>query len=293
MTGNRSGNARLCLARPEDAGPGAGRLSRPRALERGARRRRFSRMWLLATAVVAVVAAAGVTAALPAAPGSPAPSALAVVAGALARTSAEGYSFDLDTVVRSYDDAVPAVVVSGAFDPRHEFGTELLATRASKHPVRMQIRFIGKYVYTLLSAGTGTIARPWDKSPVPPAGADILPPDDRGYGFISDRPVSLAVFSLVLRSAGTVRNEGSASGPGWTGVRYAFTAHLGGRESVTGTVYLDRQGQVRRLVTITMQGRLAIDRDLTITGFGAPVSVTAPPSSQVQYTSTPNRGFYF
>jgi hypothetical protein len=58
-------------------------------------------------------------------------------------------------------------------------------------------------------------------------------------------------------------------------------------------VYVDRQGQVRRLVTITRQGRLAIDRDLTLTGFGAPVPVTAPPLARVQYTSTPERGFYF
>jgi hypothetical protein len=295
MTENRLGAARPCLAGPEDAEPGAGPLSRPRDPGDGPRRRRFSPMRLITTAVVAAVAGAGVTAALLPAPGTSASSALAVVARALAQTSADAYSFDLDTAVPSYHHVVPAVVVSGAFDPRHELGTELLTTRANKHPVRMQIRFIGKYVYTLLSPGlgTGTTPRPWDKSPVPAAGPDILPPDDGGYGFISDRPVSLAGLSLVLRSAGTVRDDGSASGPGWTGARYAFTARLVGRESITGTVYVDRQGQVRRLVTITRQGRLAIDRNVTFTGFGARVPVTVPPLAQVQYTSTPERGFYF
>jgi hypothetical protein len=58
-------------------------------------------------------------------------------------------------------------------------------------------------------------------------------------------------------------------------------------------VYVDRHEWVRRLVTTTTQGRLTTDRDLTFTGFGAPVSVTAPPASQVHYTSTPYWGFYF
>ena len=231
-----------------------------------------------------------------AAPGSHAPSALATVTGALAETSADSYRFSLDTVVPSYKDIVPPVAVSGAFDPGNGLGTELLTTRLHKRSVRMQIRFIGKYVYTrpLPGSGLGTLTKPWDKSPVPPAGADVMPPGDDVYGFVSDRPVSPAELSRVLQSAGTVRAEGAASGPGWTGTRYAFTARLfGGRDSVTGNVYVDRQGRVRRLVTITTQGRARSDRDLTFTSFGAPVPVPAPPASQVQYTSTPYWGFYF
>jgi hypothetical protein len=165
-----------------------------------------------------------------------------------------------------------------------------------KHPVRMQIRFIGKYVYTRVSPGSvlRALAEPWDKSPVPSAGADLMPPGDDVYGFVTDRPVSPAELSRALRSAGTVRDEGAASGPGWAGTRYAFTAPLfGGRESVTATVYVDRQGRVRRLVTTTTQGRARTERDLTFTGFGAPVSATAPPASQVQYTRSPRWGFFF
>jgi hypothetical protein len=114
------------------------------------------------------------------------------------------------------------------------------------------------------------------------------------YGFVTDRPVSPAELSGVLRSAGTVRDEGSASGPGWTGTRYAFTARFAGaRESVSGTVYVDQQGRVRRLVTITTQGAVATDRDLTFGDFGSPVSATAPLASQVKSTSRPYWGFLF
>ena len=58
---------------------------------------------------------------------------------------------------------------------------------------------------------------------------------------------------------------------------------------------IDQQGRVRRLVTITTQGthgRITTDRDLTFGNFGAPVPVTAPPASQVGYTSTPYLGFF-
>lgn len=293
MNKNRLGGAQPFLAGPEDVLPGADPLCGPRDQGGGARRRRLSRVWLL---VAAAVAAGGVTAALLAAPGNHAPSPLATVTGALAETSGDSYSFGLDTVVPSYKNMVPPVVVSGAFDPGNGLGTELLTTRSHKHSVLMQIRFIGKYVYTRLSPGSGlgTLAEPWNKSPVPPAGADVMPPGDDLYSFISDRPVSPVELSRVLQSAGTVRDEGAASGPGWTGTRYAFTARFfGGRESVSGTVYVDRRGRVRRLVTTTTQGRLTTDRDLTFTGFGAPVPVTAPPASQVHYTSTPYWGFYF
>jgi hypothetical protein len=40
------------------------------------------------------------------------------------------------------------------------------------------------------------------------------------YYFVSDQPVRPAELSGVLRSAGTVRDQGPASGAGWTGTRY-------------------------------------------------------------------------
>jgi hypothetical protein len=159
----------------------------------------------------------------------------------------------------------------------------------------MQIRFTRGYVYTQVAPGSG-FGKPWNKSPVPSARADAMPGYDV-YGFVTDQPVRPAELSGVLRSAGTVREAGSASGPGWTGTRYAFTARFpGAQESVSGTVDIDQQGQVRRPVTTTTQGthgRITTDRDLTFSNFGAPVPVTTPPASQVGYTSQPYLEFFF
>jgi hypothetical protein len=240
------------------------------------------------------VAAAGATAAVFVASASDAPSALAAVTSAVAKTSAESYSFRLNSTVQAAGREMHSDVVSGAFDPRHELGAELLTARGI-HPATAQIRFIGKYLYTWVSPGSvlGTIGKPWNKAPVPAAAADGMPGDDF-YGFVSDQPVSPAELSGVLRFAGTVRDGGLASGPGWTGTKYAFTARFfDGRESVTGTVYVDQQGQVRRLVTITTQEGVTTSRDLTFGDFGAPVPVTAPPVSQIEYTSKPYWGFFF
>jgi hypothetical protein len=91
-----------------------------------------------------------------------------------------------------------------------------------------------------------------------------------------------------------------ASGPGWTGSKYAFTAHPGFLDTVAGTVYVDQRGRVRRLATITtlrIAGLSTPSRteteDLTFGDFGDPVRVTAPPASQVKQTSTPYWVFGF
>jgi hypothetical protein len=44
---------------------------------------------------------------------------------------------------------------------------------------------------------------------------------------------------------------------------------------------------------ITRQGKVAVDREITFSDFGAPVPVTAPAVSQVKTTSTPYAGYYF
>jgi hypothetical protein len=57
---------------------------------------------------------------------------------------------------------------------------------------------------------------------------------------------------------------------------------------------VDKQGRVRRLVTTTTQASgVTLLRNLTFGDYGAPVPVTAPPASQVQYTGRPYWGFYF
>lgn len=268
------------------------------------RRRHRIRVLVTAVAVVAAALAAVVTAALRAAPAAPSP--LSLVTSALARTSAESYTFSLDSTTLFTGKELNWDVVSGAFDPRHNLGTELLTSRSAGQTDRAQIRFIRKYLYTWVSPGSGfpTMGKPWDKTPSAAAAAG-MPPGDT-YGFVSDQPVSPDALAVVLRSAGAkVHDSGPVSGQGWTGTKYTFTALLyDGQESVNGTVYVDRQGRVRRLMTITTEkarrrhatnaARLTTDRDLTFGDFGAPVPVTAPPANKVKYTSgKPYWGFYF
>ncbi len=283
------------VARPGDVTPGTGspRAGREQGTAARLRHRHLRKRILVAAAATA--AAAGGTAVLLTASASHAPTAFTTVTSALARTSADSYSFTLDSTAKFRGSVVHSDVVDGAYDPRHGLGTEELAARTTQGtPERAQIRFIGRYEYGQLTPASG-FGKPWNKSPVPLAGADARPGYD-AYGFVTDQPVSPAEVGAMLRSAG-VREEGATSGPGWTGTRYAFTARFPrARESVTGTVDVDQQGRVRRLVTITTQGthgRITTDRDLTFGNFGAPVPVTAPPASQVGYTSTPYWGFLF
>lgn len=255
-------------------------------------RRWHLRKQLLAAAVTAA-AAAGVTAALLTASAGRPPTASAVVTSALARTAAGSYSFTLDATFNYMGHETRSDVVSGAYDPKHRLGTELL-TAGTPHgaPARVQVRFTSGYVYTQTPPGSG-LGKPWNKAPVLSAGS--MPQYDI-YWFATDHPVSPAELSVVLRSA-RMREAGSASGPGWTGTRYAFAARFpAAYESVSGTVDIDNQGRVRRVATATTQGthgRVTTDRDLTLGNFGAPVPVTLPPASQVGYTSTPYLGYLF
>jgi hypothetical protein len=292
---------------PDDVPPGnvpsLGAREQGAAEQRYSRRRRRMRV-LAAMAAVATVAGvavvaltAGKTVEVPAAP-----SPLSAVTGALARTSARSYTFSLDTTVLFAGKELGSDVVTGAFDPRHDLGTELLTARSAGHTQQAQIRFSGAYLYTSVPPGS-RFGKPWDKTSFAAAAAAGMPPGDL-YGFVSDQPVRPAELSVVLRSEGTaVRDSGPVSGPGWTGTKYTFTARFSdGRESVSGTVYVDEQGRVRRLVTITTREArrtttttgLTMDRDITFGGFGTPVAVSTPPANQVKYTSgQPYRGFYF
>jgi hypothetical protein len=245
---------------------------------------------LVAAGAVVAVVGAGVTTALFAVPGGGAPSALAVVTSALAETSADGYSFSLASTVQFRGRDMSSSVVSGVFGPSHEVGTEMLTTSFEHRPVKARIRFIGKYVYTWVSPGSG-LGKPWNKAPVPPPGADRTQ-GGALYGFVSDHPVTAAELSGVLRYTHAVRDAGPVSGPGWVGTRYTFTARRSGG-SVSGAVYVDRQGRVRRLITITIGDGVATRRDLNFGDFGVQEAVTAPPAGQTGYTSYPYWGFYF
>jgi hypothetical protein len=263
------------------------------------RRHGRSKLRVLVAAGTAVGAAAGVTTALLAGSSSnPPPSALAALTGALAKTAGDSYSFSLVSTATYAGKQLRSDVVSGAYDPKHKLGAELLTGRypgASNPRSSARIRFIGRYVYTWVPPGAGlkTMGKPWDRAPLPATGANVLPAGDL-YGFVTDWPVSPYELVAVVRSEATARDSGPVSGLGWTGIRYTFTSRLGPQLSVSGTAYVDNQGRVRRLMTTTMRkGGVKTGRDFAFSGFGATVPVTAPPAAQVRYTDKVPWGFFF
>jgi hypothetical protein len=87
----------------------------------------------------------------------------------------------------------------------------------------------------------------------------------------------------AIKEAAKVTVAGPASGPGWTGTRYAFSATRTGTKT-SGTVTVDRQGRTRALV-LTQRTPSAVNvlvetQVLTFSDFGAPVTVTPPPADQ-------------
>ena len=91
----------------------------------------------------------------------------------------------------------------------------------------------------------------------------------------------------LLKSATQVREVGPASGPGWAGTAYAYSAatRLSGgplRLSVSssGTVDFDQQGRVRRLDAVESFNGTVRKVEVTFGDFGLPVPVSAPPASQ-------------
>ena len=81
-----------------------------------------------------------------------------------------------------------------------------------------------------------------------------------------------------IKEEATVTVAGPASGPGWTGTRYAFSAPKSG---LSGTVTVDQQGRARALVqtirTPSAVNPFVMTQVLTFSDFGAPVTV--PPAS--------------
>jgi len=90
----------------------------------------------------------------------------------------------------------------------------------------------------------------------------------------------------LLKEASQVREVGPASGPGWTGKAYTFTASttLGGPLSIVvsshGTVDVDQQGRVRQLDATETAGKTERQVKVTFADFGVPVAVSAPPASE-------------
>jgi hypothetical protein len=275
----------LFAAAAGDAPPGIDLLHGFRA--RQAARRVRGRAVLAAAAACVVAAATAITLTV-----AQAPSVLAQLTSAVSRTAGQSYHFSgtITSVPLQADGAVPSrpVRISGAFDPPQRVGEEVIS------PGR-QFRFIGGYVYLSARAigKSAILGRSWVKAPSPPLWVPVTAdkPLRLTAGILSVAETSPQDLFAMLRSASTVDRRSSVSGPGWTGTSYAFSVSIvfgpAGNAlpavTVTGTVDVDQQGQVRHLdVAYTLPApseRVTVD--MTFSDFGAPVPVSAPPASEI------------
>jgi len=277
---------RLFAAASEDIPPGVNLL---RGVQVRRRERAVRVRALLATGMAGIVAAvAAITLSV-----SQAPSALAQVTQAASRTAAQSYRATVVvTVVTAPGSAsTPPVTVSGEFEPARDVGEETTSQG-------FQVRFVGGYAYLSVTDAIRTVwdstqtmplpaGKSWLRAPAPRLSADasvevtLLRADLLGIGQFSPQDLL-----ALLESASQVREVGSASGPGWTGSAYTFTAPttLGGPlrivVSTSGTVDVDQQGRVRQLDATETLGKTVRKAEMTFRDFGVPVSVSAPPASE-------------
>jgi hypothetical protein len=237
-------------------------------------------------AVLAGTSAVRLPAGRPPSTGRP-PSALAAVIEAATRTAATSYR-----VVATYSFWVtppntisPAqMTVTGMFDPAHG--------AAEVTSPYFPVRWVAGYIYLRI----GDHGKPWVRYRRSAVHL-VHGPSDLPAGPLAVAQEDPQSLLAELKSASQVRTLGPASGPGWTGTRYGFRSRSAtGYEaeiSITGTVDVDRQGRVRRLDATEVLGYPGQDLmefrtgiRLAFGGFGAPVSVTAPPASETQIGST-------
>jgi hypothetical protein len=279
MNGTDEDVRRMMVAGSSDLPGGIDLLRGVREGQAPARRPqpRYRMRTLVSAGAVAVVAGGTVLATTLTATVATAPPALAAVTAAAAKTSAESFQVTVRDGVGSQ-----RIQVTGTFDLAHRIGEET-------GPGGMQIIYTGGYMYTHLAKGVlGAPGKSWVKmTELRPTAANPVKLVAGGVLAVAQaNPQSLLA---MLESAGTVRDEGPASGPGWTGTEYSFTVTIrptgpGSSATVTGTVGVDRQRRVRDLAaTIPGQppGNTAISVDMTFGDFGVPVSVAPPPASLV------------
>ncbi|MGB6452908.1 MAG: hypothetical protein WBH47_00325, partial [Streptosporangiaceae bacterium] len=226
-----------------------------------------------------------------------APPALAAVTGALSRAAAESFRMDLLVTQRNTVPGQPTIQsplnITGELDLKRNLGAETLS-------YGWRTRIVGGKAYTELpprqAREYGTGGKAWTEEPLsaaePPYGSAA---GQLAWDFDSDRPFNPQALLALLRSDAKVLDEGSVSGPGWTGIRYRFSvshpAGTGGLvDSITCTVDLDSQRHIRRLVQTTAfaahsrhgrPGETIYTTDFTFSDFGIRFSVTPPPASQI------------
>jgi hypothetical protein len=264
---------RLLAAATEDTPPEIDLLGGFAAARRQDRSRRTRRGAVLAAGIAVVAASVtGVTLTM----GS-APPALATVTSALSRTLTQSYHLSeqdsyywiANGQIRNFHHYT---CTTDADPVRH-----LLAGFCSTPDVPSVLE-VGGYTYFYTPVTTGTHGKHWQRfltASLPP------PPCCAVNGFTSAAPQQMLA---AVKQAAEVTVAGPASGPGWTGTRYAYSATLRDRTKLTGTVTVDREGRTRALA-LTQRDPGAVNvlvetQVLTFSRFGAPVTVTPPPADQ-------------
>jgi len=256
----------------------------------GVQRRRMRHRRRAQAALAASSAAAVAAGALAAVTATGAPSALAAVTSAVTKTASESYRVSMISTETgkpkgSWKSAGP-VRATGEFDPARLIGEEVTARDG-------RYLYIGGYVVYLMLPGEAVHGKPWVMYHTVPASA--ISPRFLSLGLQIGGSLNVTVspqdLLTLLKSVSTVRDEGPASGPGWTGTRYSFsmTAPIGPYSIVRGTVDVDQQGRIRQLIATSVfrkssssvTGIDSVTDDITFSDFGLRVSVTAPPASQV------------
>jgi hypothetical protein len=205
-----------------------------------------------------------------------APPALATVTSALTRTLTQNYhltarygGYEYDSRNGRITDRYGTTCTTRADPVRH-----LEATSCSNGP---GVREVGRYTYLYITNPVGP-GKHWER--VPTACQDGLSKVAIN-GFIAATPQQML---SEISKAGKVTVVGPASGPGWTGTRYAFTSTATQRPRISGTVDVDRQGRTRNLALTIRFGPAVVfgvdTQALTFSDFGARVTVTPPPADQ-------------
>lgn len=306
VDGRAEANGRLLLAAAFETAPVSDGLAEngpagPELLRRVRRRtsaRRRARARVLvpagAAATLALAGAVALAVTLTATVAS-APSAFAAVTAAAAKTSAQTFQVTMDIATNPPpvpgSGRVQSARVTGEFDQSRGVGEETVSG-----PWKFQVRYVGPNTYLDTYPGSKQVifsanqaSKPWAEFPPEPAlTGNALEVTGNSPGGTTADPITLL---RLLKSAGTVTDEGPASGSGWTGTRYGFTV-TGKEQTTVGYLDVDRQGRVRRLVADLTAGAGAkkwvmATEDVTFSDFGTPVSVTAPPASQVYLLKGP------
>lgn len=248
---------------------------RSRQLRR--RRRRALAIGGALPVVAGAAAALGTTVALTI--GS-APPALAAVTSALNRTLTQSYRLsqrESGYYIRNghITDRSQGTCTTKADPVRHL--KAISCSNGTGGPADDVYREVGSYVYLYFTDPLGQ-DRHWQRTPAT-CQAHLSK-------IVTINGFTLATPQQVLseiKKAGKVTVAGPASGPGWTGTRYAFTTVATRQLQVSGTVDVDRQGRARNLVLIMRFGPApvqVITQDLMFSDFGARVTVTSPPADQ-------------